>query len=388
MGGAESDAEDVVQEAFIRFWRSRDQVADATAYLYACVKHCALDWQRGRNRRSRREEAAARREGEPMFAGRMEQDERRAAIETALETLPQDQRRAGHENLGRLVVSADRRGFADLGEHGGVPLPLCPGEIARTDGGGVDHMNETPDPFEVELSALRPREVSPRFRQGVSERLAGSAPSRPERRGPRQAIIAVAMAAACLVGIVAWQGRDRHVDPQPLVVRSEPTRPSDIEMAAVQDAGATLLTYQRLGTLARRAGDIAQSTSRGGAAGPFGIRDNPRVHPFRYGITRLIRRRLMRRWNLTALFLSLTLFVTGHAAAHGADGKPDPTANAAMKYWQAFALLPALDKDQEALLEEWHQAPLDGAALKLIEKSEQSRQYLFSAQNWSAAIGA
>jgi RNA polymerase sigma-70 factor (ECF subfamily) len=87
-----ADAEDVVQEAFVRFWRSRHQVADPAAYLYACVKHCALDWQRGRRRRSRREEAAARPEAEAWFAGPLEQEERRAAIAAGLRTLPEPQR--------------------------------------------------------------------------------------------------------------------------------------------------------------------------------------------------------------------------------------------------------------------------------------------------------
>src|SRR5262245_57172167 len=65
---AHADAEDIVQEAFIRFWRSRQRAADPTAYLYTCVKHCALEWLRGRRRRARREEAAARPEaGEGPF---------------------------------------------------------------------------------------------------------------------------------------------------------------------------------------------------------------------------------------------------------------------------------------------------------------------------------
>jgi RNA polymerase sigma-70 factor (ECF subfamily) len=34
-----AEAEDVVQEAFVRFWRSRQRAADPAAYLYACVKH-------------------------------------------------------------------------------------------------------------------------------------------------------------------------------------------------------------------------------------------------------------------------------------------------------------------------------------------------------------
>src|SRR5262245_46029984 len=86
-----ADAEDVVQEAFVRFWRSRDRVEDPAAYLYASVKHCALDWQRSRLRRNRREQATARPEAEPLFAGPIEQDERRAVIEVAVRSLPESQ---------------------------------------------------------------------------------------------------------------------------------------------------------------------------------------------------------------------------------------------------------------------------------------------------------
>jgi RNA polymerase sigma-70 factor (ECF subfamily) len=87
-----ADAEDVVQEAFVRFWRDPHRAADRAAYLYACVRHCALDWLRGQGRRARREQAAARPEGEPVFTGPAEQAERRAAIAAALGTLPAEQR--------------------------------------------------------------------------------------------------------------------------------------------------------------------------------------------------------------------------------------------------------------------------------------------------------
>src|SRR5689334_21167642 len=60
-----ADAEDVVQEAFLRFWRSRGRAADPVAYLYACARRCALEWRRGGRRRDRREAAAARPEGLP-----------------------------------------------------------------------------------------------------------------------------------------------------------------------------------------------------------------------------------------------------------------------------------------------------------------------------------
>jgi RNA polymerase sigma-70 factor (ECF subfamily) len=87
-----ADAEDVVQDAFVRFWHSRQRATDPAAYLYTCVKHCALDWQRYRRRQSRREQAAARPEAETLFTGPLEQEERRAAIVAALRTLPENQR--------------------------------------------------------------------------------------------------------------------------------------------------------------------------------------------------------------------------------------------------------------------------------------------------------
>jgi RNA polymerase sigma-70 factor, ECF subfamily len=86
-----ADAEDVVQEAFVRFWRSRERIEDPAAYLFACVKHCALDSLRSRQRQARREQATARPEAEPLFASGIEQDERRTAIEAALRELPENQ---------------------------------------------------------------------------------------------------------------------------------------------------------------------------------------------------------------------------------------------------------------------------------------------------------
>ena len=90
-----ADAEDVVQEAFVRFRRSHESADDPTAYLYACVKTAALDWLRSRERRGRREAALARPDVAPggtLFACAIEQDERRAAIEAALARLPEPQR--------------------------------------------------------------------------------------------------------------------------------------------------------------------------------------------------------------------------------------------------------------------------------------------------------
>jgi RNA polymerase sigma-70 factor (ECF subfamily) len=97
-----ADAEDVVQEAFLRFWRARERggaaerIADPVAYLFACVRRAAMDGRRGGLRRGRRQEvvAAARAEasGSPLLSGPMEREERRAAIEAALARLPDAQR--------------------------------------------------------------------------------------------------------------------------------------------------------------------------------------------------------------------------------------------------------------------------------------------------------
>jgi RNA polymerase sigma-70 factor, ECF subfamily len=89
---ARTDAEDVVQEAFIRFWRSRHRVSDPAGFFYACVKNVAIDWQRNQKRQTRRDEAVARKEPATLFVGPLEHSERRRAIEFALGGLPINQR--------------------------------------------------------------------------------------------------------------------------------------------------------------------------------------------------------------------------------------------------------------------------------------------------------
>ena len=92
-----ADAEDVVQEAFVRFWTNRGRADDPVGYLFACVRSAALDWRRSGRRRERREEASARPVAavagdEPLFVAAAERAERRAAIEAAVATLPENQR--------------------------------------------------------------------------------------------------------------------------------------------------------------------------------------------------------------------------------------------------------------------------------------------------------
>src|SRR5947199_3345267 len=52
-----ADAEDIVQEAFVKFWR-RNHKIDNRALLYSAVRSIALDFIRRNSRRARREASA------------------------------------------------------------------------------------------------------------------------------------------------------------------------------------------------------------------------------------------------------------------------------------------------------------------------------------------
>jgi RNA polymerase sigma factor (sigma-70 family) len=86
-----ADAEDVVQEAFVKFWR-RNHNIDNRALLYAAVRSIALDFIR-RDRRRARREATAFAETEPAMEPQFEwEDETQSALAAAVGSLPRDQR--------------------------------------------------------------------------------------------------------------------------------------------------------------------------------------------------------------------------------------------------------------------------------------------------------
>ena len=83
------EAQDALQEGFVKFWRSRAQARDLTAYLFTCVRSAALDLRRAREARRARERAAM---APALFAAPVELDDRRQMLETALASLPEEQR--------------------------------------------------------------------------------------------------------------------------------------------------------------------------------------------------------------------------------------------------------------------------------------------------------
>ena len=86
-----ADAEDVVQDAFVRFWRTQKALGgDPLALLVTSVRRAAFDLARRGGRRQRREDAS---QGpDTLFEPLVQQDDRREAIEGALARLPVPQR--------------------------------------------------------------------------------------------------------------------------------------------------------------------------------------------------------------------------------------------------------------------------------------------------------
>jgi RNA polymerase sigma-70 factor (ECF subfamily) len=90
-----ADAEDVVQEAFVRFWRHQRQLGgEPQALLITSIRRVAVDLSRRENRRTAREQQAAEVSGrtEPFFETPIEDRERVLLVEAALRSLPPEQR--------------------------------------------------------------------------------------------------------------------------------------------------------------------------------------------------------------------------------------------------------------------------------------------------------
>src|SRR6202030_1716577 len=86
-----ADAEDIVQEAFVRFWRKQHDITNR-GLLYATVRNIALAFLRRASRRARPESTAVSEMDQtvqPLFEI---EDESQRALVAALDLLPRDQR--------------------------------------------------------------------------------------------------------------------------------------------------------------------------------------------------------------------------------------------------------------------------------------------------------
>lgn len=84
-----ADAEDIVQEAFVRFWRY-DRSPENRALLYAAVRSIAMDfWRRDRRREHRESQATMEQQLEVQFEL---PDETQRSLADAVSELPQAQR--------------------------------------------------------------------------------------------------------------------------------------------------------------------------------------------------------------------------------------------------------------------------------------------------------
>jgi hypothetical protein len=99
-------------------------------------------------------------------------------------------------------------------------------------------MNDTPDPLELELSALRPCDLSPGLRGRIARRLS-EAPT-PEQQRPRWFALSAALAAACVVAAVFWRAGGREVKKTPNVVDRQSVRHIETNPSM-----PTLLAYER-----------------------------------------------------------------------------------------------------------------------------------------------
>ena len=87
------DAEDIVQEAFVKVWKKYGHAKTTKALLYSAVRTTAIDFSRSFSRRKIRENRVYEEgEGDSIwFQRRLETEERNTLLEEAVQQLSKDQ---------------------------------------------------------------------------------------------------------------------------------------------------------------------------------------------------------------------------------------------------------------------------------------------------------
>ncbi len=237
-------------------------------------------------------------------------------------------------------------------------------------------MNEANDPMhalEAELSALRPHDGSPELRARLAACRARD--SGIHSRWIRRGLLVGGLAAASLAAAIhfGWVLGPRDLVRPPTASRI----PTELETTREVSQRA-LGVHEFIFARSSEELDSFLNQTAGGTFWPD-LQGTPqeRLPSIRSRIQCLARSKLMPYSKLLMLFLPITLLWPAAANAQTPDAKTDLAANAALKYWQAFAQMPALTKEQAKLLERWKKVPLDEEVLKLIAASEKSRVYLY-----------
>ena len=101
-----ADAEDIVQEAFVKFWR-RNHDIENRALLYATVRSIALDFLRRDSRRARRESVAVAETDQSVQPKFEIEGESQRALVAALDLLPAEQREVLVMNIWNELTFAE-----------------------------------------------------------------------------------------------------------------------------------------------------------------------------------------------------------------------------------------------------------------------------------------
>ena len=157
-----ADAEDIVQDAFVKFWRRNHDIANR-ALLYAAVRSLALDFIRRDARRARRE-ATVLAEVEPAIEPHFQlEDDTQSALAAAVGVFAaRSAGGTGLENLERSYIQRNRRRAGNFAEHSSIAIPVC---VDQSEENFATAMNDFSE-LEKDLRTLRPTSRRHAFRAG------------------------------------------------------------------------------------------------------------------------------------------------------------------------------------------------------------------------------